>query len=154
MAFALKLLGSWNRIRFQSHFHKPESCRFFDIPKTWLLVQVFHVYIRPIKLHEMFSLSYLMRDSSSILDSWVLISPLIPTLSCVHQFLKKIIIIIGTRAFSRLFVWYLRATSHTILRAHDHNTSSTLIGGKGAAGPSSLHTTLEGPTEYVNAWWM
>jgi hypothetical protein len=31
-------------------------------------------------------------------------------------------------------------------------TSSTLIGGKGGAGPSSLlHTTLEGPTEYVNA---
>ena len=28
-------------------------------------------------------------------------------------------------------------------------TSSTLIGGKGEAGPSSLHTTLEGPT---NKW--
>ena len=48
----------------------------------------------------------------------------------------------------------LRATSHTRLRAHDHYTSSTLIGGKGGAGPSSLHTTLEGPTEYVNARWM
>ena len=33
------------------------------------------------------------------------------------------------------------------LRARD--TSSTLIGGKGGAGPSSLHTTLEGPTEWV-----
>ena len=43
------------------------------------------------------------------------------------------------------------ATSHTRLRAHDHYTSSTLIGGKGGAFPSSLHTTLEGPTEYVNA---
>jgi hypothetical protein len=33
----------------------------------------------------------------------------------------------------------------------DRNTSSTLIGGKGrAAGPSSLHTMLEGPTEYVS----
>ena len=40
-----------------------------------------------------------------------------------------------------------RATSHTRLRACDHYTSSTLIGGKGGAGPSSLHTTLEGPTE-------
>ena len=40
------------------------------------------------------------------------------------------------------------------LRARDHYTSSTLIGGKGRAGPSSLHTTLEGPTEYVNARWM
>ena len=40
------------------------------------------------------------------------------------------------------------------LRAHDHYTSSTLIGGKGGAGPSSLHTTLEGSTEYVNARWM
>ena len=46
------------------------------------------------------------------------------------------------------------ATSHMRLRAHDHVTSSTLIGGKDGAGPSSLHTTLEGPTEYVNARWM
>ena len=45
----------------------------------------------------------------------------------------------------------VRAASHTRLRACDHYTSSTLIGGKGGAGPSSLHTTLEGPTEYVNA---
>ena len=48
----------------------------------------------------------------------------------------------------------LRATSHTRLRARDHYTSSTPVGGKGGAGPSSLHTMLEGPTEYVNAWWM
>jgi hypothetical protein len=38
---------------------------------------------------------------------------------------------------------YLRATSHKRLRAHDHYTSSTLIGRKGRAGPSSLHTTPE-----------
>ena len=37
----------------------------------------------------------------------------------------------------------LRATSHTRLRARDHYISSILIGGKGAAGPSSLCTTLE-----------
>jgi hypothetical protein len=43
----------------------------------------------------------------------------------------------------------LRATPHTRLRARDHYTSSTLIGGKGGAGPSSLHITLEGPTEWV-----
>ena len=49
-------------------------------------------------------------------------------------------------------IWLpLRATSHTRLRAHDHFTSSTLIGGKGGAGPSLLHTTLEGPAEYMNA---
>ena len=47
-----------------------------------------------------------------------------------------------------------RATSHTRLRAHDHHTSSTLSGGKGGAGPSSLHTRLEGPMEYVKARWM
>ena len=47
-----------------------------------------------------------------------------------------------------------KATSHTRLRALDHYTSSTLIGGKGGAGPSLLHITLEGPTEYVNARWM
>ena len=28
------------------------------------------------------------------------------------------------------------------------------LGGKGGAGPSSLHIMLEGPTEYVNARWM
>jgi hypothetical protein len=33
------------------------------------------------------------------------------------------------------------------LRARDHDTLSTLIGGKGWAGPSSLHTTLEGPMD-------
>ena len=49
---------------------------------------------------------------------------------------------------------HLRAPSHTRLNARDHYTSSTLIGGKGGAGPSLLHTTLEGPTEYVNARWM
>ena len=48
----------------------------------------------------------------------------------------------------------LRATSHTILRACDQYTSRTLIGRKGGAGPSSLHTALEGSTEYVNARWM
>ena len=49
----------------------------------------------------------------------------------------------------------LRPTSHTRLRARDHYTSSTLIGGKAGTSPSSLlHTTLEGPTEYVNARWM
>ena len=40
------------------------------------------------------------------------------------------------------------------LRARDRYISSTLIGGKGGAGPSSLHTTLEGPAESVNARWM
>ena len=45
----------------------------------------------------------------------------------------------------------LRATSHTRLRARDPYTSSTLIGGKGGAGPSLFH---KGPTEYVNARWM
>ena len=49
---------------------------------------------------------------------------------------------------------HLRATSHTRLRARDHHTSSTLLGGKGRAGSTSLHTTLAGPTKYVNARWM
>ena len=39
--------------------------------------------------------------------------------------------------------------SHTRLRARDHCTSSILIGGKRWAGPSSLHTTLEGSPEWV-----
>ena len=53
--------------------------------------------------------------------------------------------------FSKKSLPTIRATSHTRLRAPDHSTSSTLIDGKGGAGPSSLHTMLEGPTEYVNA---
>jgi hypothetical protein len=48
----------------------------------------------------------------------------------------------------------LRATSHTRSRARDHYTSSTIIGGEGGAGPRSIHTMLEGPTEYINAIWM
>ena len=38
----------------------------------------------------------------------------------------------------------LRATSHTRVKACDQYTSSTLIGGKGEAGPSSLHTNVKG----------
>ena len=48
----------------------------------------------------------------------------------------------------------LRATSYTRLRARDHCTSSTLIGGKGGVCPSLLHTMLDGATEYVDARWM
>ena len=42
---------------------------------------------------------------------------------------------------------FLKATAHTRLRACDHCTSSTLIGGKGRTSPSLLHTMLEGPME-------
>jgi hypothetical protein len=45
-------------------------------------------------------------------------------------------------------------TRVTGLRAPDQYTSNTLIGGKGGDGPSSLHTMLEGPIEYVKARWM
>ena len=34
---------------------------------------------------------------------------------------------------------WIRAASHMRLRAHDRYTSSTLIGGKGGAGPSLYH---------------
>ena len=47
----------------------------------------------------------------------------------------------------------LRATSHMRWRACDQYTSSTVIGGKDGAGPSSRHTMLDGPTEYTNAIW-
>ena len=44
----------------------------------------------------------------------------------------------------------LRATSHTRLRARDHYTSSTLIGGKRRSRSKfKLHTKLEGPMEGV-----
>ena len=55
---------------------------------------------------------------------------------------------------SRNWLWVFKATSHTRLRARERYTSSTLIGGKGGASPSSLHTAFEGPTKYVNARWM
>ena len=42
----------------------------------------------------------------------------------------------------------------TRLRAHDRHTSSIVIGGEGGANPSLVHSTLEGPMEYVNAIWM
>jgi hypothetical protein len=55
---------------------------------------------------------------------------------------------------NRALTWHayarLRAPSHTRLRARDQYTSSTLIGGKGGARPSSLHTMLEGPTDYIS----
>ena len=69
---------------------------------------------------------------------------------------------LGRYVLIRTRIWWalptgklaLRATSHMRLRARDHYTSSTLIGGQGKAGPRSFHTMLEGPTEYVNARWM
>ena len=43
---------------------------------------------------------------------------------------------------------------HDEARARDHCTSSTLIDGKDAVGPSSLGTMLEVPMEYVNTRWV
>ena len=48
----------------------------------------------------------------------------------------------------------IRVTSYRRLRARDHYTSSTHVGGKGGDGPNLLHTTLVGSTEYLNARWM
>ena len=50
-------------------------------------------------------------------------------------------------AFLNGHLYLIRATSHMTLRAHDHYSASSLIGGNGGAGPSSLHTILEAPTE-------
>ena len=66
---------------------------------------------------------------------------------------SEILVLLALKAPSH-HIMTLRATSHTSLRARDHYISSTLIGGKGGVGPSSLHTTLEGPMEFVNARWM
>ena len=64
----------------------------------------------------------------------------------------KVLVYESTTQSSRVLP--IMPTSHTRLRTRDHYTSSTLIGGNSGAGPSSLHTRLEGPTEYVNARWM
>ena len=45
-----------------------------------------------------------------------------------------------------------RVTSHTRLRARDHYTPSTLIGGKGESSPSSLRTTDAWGTNGVSEW--
>ena len=66
---------------------------------------------------------------------------------CTHK-LKDVDSVVILSIKYNMFM-HIRATSHTRLRGCDHCTSSTLIGGKGGAGPSSLHTTLEGPTKYV-----
>ena len=50
-----------------------------------------------------------------------------------------------------MFLASIKATSHMRLRARQCYTSSTLISEEGGVGPSSLHTELEGPSEYVNA---
>ena len=56
--------------------------------------------------------------------------------------------------YAQKFPWTLRATLHTRQRTVTLTLQALLIGGKGRAGLSSLHTTLKGPTEYVNARWM
>ena len=66
----------------------------------------------------------------------------------VEILFSKVFVITSPKALT------LRATSHTRLRARDHYTSSTHIGGKGESAPSLLHTPLEEPTEYVNGRWM
>jgi hypothetical protein len=51
------------------------------------------------------------------------------------------------------FVVSINHFTHETESPH-HYTSSTLIGGKGGASSSLLHTSLEGPAEYVNVRWM
>ena len=65
-------------------------------------------------------------------------------LSCSHH-----------RLLTQWHMWleYFNLPSIFLVTSH-HYTSSTLIVGKGGAGPSSLHTMLERPMEYVNARWM
>ena len=55
---------------------------------------------------------------------------------------------------SCFLVTWIIFKNHPLEVARDHYTSSTLIGGKGGAGPSSLHIALEGPTENVHARWL
>ena len=40
------------------------------------------------------------------------------------------------------------------IASRDQRTSRNLMCGNGGGGPSSLHTTFEGPTKLVNARWM
>ena len=70
--------------------------------------------------------------------------------------INPLIFIVGSScSFANVYLFQrLRVTSHRRLRARDHFSSSTLIDGKGGAGPSSLYTTLEGPTECVSARWI
>jgi hypothetical protein len=56
-------------------------------------------------------------------------------------------LITSKRNYMSINIGWLWASSHIRLDARDHCTSSTLIGGKGRVGPSSLHTMLDGPTK-------
>jgi hypothetical protein len=71
--------------------------------------------------------------------------PPMPThsMTCAHS--CPFLVVVAQRISTLNIV--SRATSHMRLRACEHNTSSILIGGKGGAGPSSLHTTLDKPME-------
>ena len=65
----------------------------------------------------------------------------------VSIFIGGLLVIVSYVVSMSIYCVGRRATSHTRLRARDHCTSSTFIGGKGGAGPILLHTMLEGPME-------
>ena len=64
---------------------------------------------------------------------------------------KKIPVLLISILMHMTILQHLQAMN---MRAQDHYISSTLIGGKGGAGPSSLHITVEKPTKYVNTRWI
>jgi hypothetical protein len=66
--------------------------------------------------------------------------------SFVFIFKGGLLVIVSFVVSMSIYHVGLLATSHTRMRARDYYTSGPCIGGKGGAGPSLLHTTLEGPT--------
>ena len=99
--------------------------------------------------------AFMMDEFSYPIGMVTLLNLLLELVSLLQSFLRLCLMIQTLNSFGcTRSSNVLRATSHTRLRAHDHCTSSTLIGGEGRAGPSLLHMTLEGPTEYVNPRWM
>ena len=65
----------------------------------------------------------------------------------IKSVIKKMTIVTLTKTLNIVFSVVPKGHfTHETLRAHDHCTSSTLIGGKGGVDPFSFATMLEGPT--------
>ena len=99
------------------------------------------------------NLSYVIEKIAD-LSLWCICIVVSPTWDDCLQLMLLMLLIVHVELFSKKIILNvvsclqdLRATSHTRLRAREHNTSSTLIGGRSGTDPSLLHNMYEGPCE-------
>jgi hypothetical protein len=114
-------------------------------------------YRNPCTLYIHLAFTYFVGPSSVVWNELGLAPPFPPMRVFVVQWLRalsrlcEVALILFIHHALRLLLIRFSATSHTRLRACDHCNSSTLIGGKGRAGPSSLHTYAWG-TNRLQRW--